>query len=156
MTVLGLSTNTRLLGLAIIQNGHLSEYKVLLHKQPWSPAKVTQIIASLEPCVRRYSIKKVVLSIPHAHHTTKEWKYLAAKMEKYFSAKQIHFEKRSCQALYSLCSEGQKTKKTLMFSLAARFPELSGFYYKEMRNRNRYYTKLFEAVGMALLEKKDR
>ena len=38
-----------------------------------------------------------------------------------------------------------------MRGLVAKFPELRMFYEREMRNKNKYYVKLFEAVGMAAL-----
>jgi hypothetical protein len=38
-----------------------------------------------------------------------------------------------------------------MNSLATKFPELHMFYEREMRNRNKYYVRLFEAVRFAAL-----
>src|SRR5579864_7447840 len=46
MTILSLSTNTRLVGMAIISGGELEEHKTRLFTSPWSPAKATQIIVS--------------------------------------------------------------------------------------------------------------
>src|SRR5438105_3189487 len=92
MVTLGISTNTRLLGLAIIYRDNLIDYKIHLHKSSWSPSKANKIITSLEPCVRRYSIRNVILSIPYEHHATKESKYLISIIKKYFEEKSIPFK----------------------------------------------------------------
>lgn len=151
MATLGISTNTRLLGLAIINQGCLVDYSIHLHKSSWSPSKADRIITSLEPCVGRYCIKNVVLSIPHVHHQTKEFKDLICHIKKHFKAKDLPVYSEPSETLYSFCPpEQKKTKKAMMKSLAKRFPELGYCYLKELRNKKKYYIKLFEAVAVAV------
>lgn len=152
MAVMGISTNTRLLGLAIIERNGLVEYSVRLHKSSWSPSKANLITASLEPCVRQYSIKRVILSIPPRHHQTKAFTALRTCLEQYFKQKDIPVVTESADSIYGVCTTGAlRTKKEIMRTLSLQFPELHGFYQKELRNKNRYYVKLFEAVGVAVL-----
>jgi hypothetical protein len=111
------------------------------------------IVTSLEPCVRQYCIKRVVLSIPYAHHQTKGFKLLISRIRASFEAKNIPVYTEPPEALHSFCQTGQKkTKKALMESLAHTFPELWYCYHKELRNKKRYYIKLFEAVAVATLQ----
>jgi hypothetical protein len=155
MATMGISTNTRLLGMAIINNGELVAYRIQLHKSSWSPTKATQIITSLEACAQQYSITQVILSIPPTHCQTTEFAYLLARMKAFFETKRIPFATQSSQALHKFCKENsRKTKKRVMRALAERFPELQMYYHKELRNKNKYYVKLFEAVGMAALHEK--
>ncbi len=152
MMTLGISTNTRLVGVAIIDNGELLDYFVRLHKSSWSPSKATQIITSLEPCVRQYCIKQVILSMPPAHCQTREFNELISRIKEFFAGKDIPVISESSQMLQIFCNEhGRKTKKKIMRAIAEKFPELKMFYDREMRNKNKYYIKLFEAVGMAAL-----
>ncbi len=152
MAVLGLSTNTRLLGLAIIKRGVLAEYGIRLFKTSWSPSKATRIITSLEPCVREHCIKKVVLSIPHGYHQTDGFKALHLRLCRYFERKGIPVICVSPEHVLSLCLDGDKKgKKALMKSLCDKFPELLYCHRKELRNKNKYYIKLFEAVAAATL-----
>jgi hypothetical protein len=152
MVTLGISTNTRLLGLAIIEQNSLVDYSIHLHKQSWSAAKAKMIISSLEPCVRRYSIKRVVLSIPYAHHQTEAFRHLIYAIREYFEAKQIRVSAETPEAFDSLYPPGQKkTKKALMHALTLRYPQLTLCYQKELRNKKKYYSKLFEAVAVASL-----
>jgi hypothetical protein len=152
MVTLGISTNTRLLGLAIITQNSLVDYSIHLHKQSWNAAKAKMIISSLEPCVRRYSIKRVVLSIPYAHHQTEAFRHLIYAIREYFEAKEIPVYAETPEAFDSLYPPGQKkTKKALMHALTLRYPQLTLCYQKELRNKKKYYSKLFEAVAVASL-----
>ena len=155
MATLGISTNTRLLGLAIINNDELCMYKMYLHKSSWSPSKANLIISSLEPCVRQYSIKEVVLSIPPNHHQTSAFTELRHALYAYFVGRKITITEISVTALYALCTPNAvHSKKEVMKALTALFPQLTLYYKKELRNKNRYYVKLFEAVGVAVLSRK--
>lgn len=152
MATLGISTNTRLLGLAIINQSGLVEYSIRLHKSPWSPSKANKIITSLEPCVAQYCIKRVVLSIPYAHHQTDAFKDLIKAIRKAFNAKKIPVYTKEAEALHTLCPPEQtKTKKALMRFLTMQYPQLTYCYQKEIRNKSKYYIKLFEAVAAASL-----
>lgn len=152
MATLGISTNTRLLGLAIIKQGSLADYSIHLHKSSWSASKANKIVTSLEPCMRQYCIKSVVLSIPHVYHQTKEFQELIFRIREYFKAKNIPVCAETPEALYEFCPPGQKkTKKALMNALCLQFPQLVHSFKKEMRNKNKYYYKVFEAVAVAAI-----
>lgn len=156
MAILGVSTNTRLLGLAVIQQERLIDYSIHLHKSPWSTRKADKILAHLEPCVRRYSITRVVLSIPHAYHQTKAFRFLVACFRRYCAGKHLPLVTQPAAALPTLCQAQQaKTRKALMHTLCLRYPELRYYYLKELRNRRSYYHKLFDAIGVALLTNED-
>lgn len=156
MAILGISTNTRLLGTAIIEKGVLAEYSIRLFKTSWSPAKATRIITSLEPCVRQYSIKTAVLSIPPLYHRTEAFNVLLLRLSKYFERKQIPVVFVSPEQLLSLCATHEKQrKKTLMDTLCKRYPELVYCQKKEVCNKSKYYIKLFEAVAAATLHQEE-
>jgi len=156
MSTLGISTNTRLLGLAIINSENsLVDYSIHLFKSSWSPSKANMIVTSLEPCVRQYCIKRVVLSIPHAHHQTREFKHLISCFRKFFEAEKIPVYSKKPHMLDTLyLPEQKKSKKALMQALTLMYPQLTLCYHKEMRNKKRYYIKLFEAVAVAALHER--
>lgn len=152
MAVLGISTNTRLLGLAIIEEGRLLDYSIRLDKSPWSPAKVTRIITSLEPCVRQYSIKKVVLSMPYTYHQTDAFKTVLDSLKQYCKQNHITFFTETQDALFAICDQPEKkSKKDVMYTLTCLFPQLAYCFQKELKNKKKYFTKLFEAVAVAML-----
>lgn len=155
MAILGISTNTRLLGLAIIDKGKLVHSAMHLYKGPWSLTKANRIVTSLKPCVRQYCIKRVVLSIPLPHYQTVAFQKLLKVLTRYFERVQIPVLSTKSEALYNLIpSTETKSKKAFMQSIVAYYPELTTCYNKEVRNKKRYYIKLFEAIGVLLLEEK--
>jgi hypothetical protein len=153
--ILGISTNTRLVGRAIIREGRLAEYAIRLFKSPWSPAKVAKIIASLKPCVSRYSIKKVVLSMPPEQHQTKALKLLHKRIRTYFTKKGIPVVESPSETLEAFVPEEEKkVKQTLMKELTSHFPELDYYRQKELRNKHKYYIKMFEAIAVAAVHER--
>lgn len=150
--ILGLSVNTRMLGLAILIGGRLEDYHIQLRKQPWTPLKREQIVASLHPWCTRYTITNIALSIPYETQTSQETKELLQAITKAFKEKRMRVSLYDPPALYELCQKASKTpKKAIMRFLAEQYPELHRLFEKEQRNRNKYYVKLFEAVGVARL-----
>src|ERR1019366_978172 len=153
--ILGLSVNTRMLGLAVISGNRLVDYHIQLRKEAWTPRKGELILASLQPWFERYSIKNVALSIPYEKQTSSQTKELLASLKRYFSEKKIHLSSYPSKTLYSICQEAEtKTKKEMMRKLTEAYPELLLAYTREMRNKNKYYVKLFEAVGVAMIHSK--
>jgi hypothetical protein len=152
MATLGISTNTRLLGLAIIHQGCLLDYSIRLDKSPWSPSKATRIITSLEPCVRQYCIKKVVLSMPYHYHQTDAFKMVYKALKQYCTDQQISLQTLPAESFYSIRKQKDKrSKKAVMYAIVQQFPQLTYCFQKEMRNKKKYYTKLFEAVAAATI-----
>jgi len=90
--------------------------------------------------------------MPYVYHQTKEFKYLISQIREYFETKKIPVYTEMPEALYKLCPpEQKKGKKALMQALTLMYPQLSFCQYKELRNKNKYYMKLFEAVAAATL-----
>ena len=148
--ILGLSVNTRMLGLAVISGNRLVDYHIQLRKEAWTPHKGELIRASLDPWCERYIISNVALSIPYEKQTSSQTKELLESLKSHFSEKKIHLTSYPAKVLSTLCQEA-KTKKEIMRVLAGLYPELSFQYRKEMGNKNKYYVKLFEAVGVATI-----
>ncbi len=157
MATLGISTNTRLLGYAIINQDRLEDYSIRLFKSPWSPSKATQIITSLEPCVRRYSITKVVLSIPREHHQTKAFRDLRIQLKQHFESYGIAFHTKHIRTVVPHApKDKRKSKRALLDFIVQKYPELQYCYLRELRNKKRYYIKVFEAVAVASLAAQDQ
>lgn len=150
MVILGISTNTRLTSYAIISPTELIKYVTHLHKVSWTSAKTDQIIASLEPCVRQYCITTALLSIPYEHYQTASYKVLKTALSRFFSRHRIPFKVVTPPELAAWAQHPtEQGKKALMEVVVARYPELRICQQKELRNRSKYYYKLFEAVAVA-------
>ena len=86
------------------------------------------------------------------YNRPQEIKELLESLTRFFNEKKITVYSYPPPTLYLFCGEGKaKTKKEVMRVLAVQYPELTFYYHKEKRNKNKYYIKLFEAVAVATL-----
>lgn len=151
-TILGLSFNTRNLGLAVIKLDQIVDYRSRLHKEKWTLQKKEMILTSLVTCIKDYAIQKVALSIPYPRHQTAEFMELmnsiiaTAQMR---NIKVITYVPKDLQLL--VFNSKKKGLKIIMKQLVTLYPELVPYYEKEMGNKVKYYYKMFEAIGVATL-----
>lgn len=157
MAVLGISTNTRLVSVAVISEGRLAAYWTHLYKSSWSPQKRAMIIAGFEPCVRQYCITRVFLSIPSRSHQSPALKSLVRHLKQFFRGLGVLVKVVTPDAFASFCPRDRRLcKRGMMRQVVHRFPELRGLYLKELRNRHRYHFRVFHAVAAAMLEDRER
>ncbi len=151
-TILGLSLNTRNLGLAVVKLNHLVEYSSKLHKEKWTSQKRELILTSLGSCMEDYTIEKMALSIPHKRHQTAEFMELMRAIIAMAQMRNIEVITYTPKDLFlSIPDTKRKTKSSFMKQLVFLYPELQPYYEKEMQNKNKYYYKMFEAIGVATL-----
>lgn len=151
MVVLGISASSRVAGIAVLQNSILLDFSVRLFKESWSDTKAERIVASLTSYGTDHCITNVALTIPHVYYQHKETEVLIAQIRSHYRKKKINVSTYHPEAFHALCPEAKATKKALMRFMAEQYPELAFPYRKELRNKRRYYHKLFEAVGAATL-----
>ena len=155
--VLGLSLNTRMVGLAIISGKLLLDYQISLKKGSWSSIKREKIIASLQTWCTSYTIINIALAIPHEKQSNSQISELLESIKSYFTEKKISIKTYGPRTLHEFCEDGdKKTKKGGMKGIVELYPELIHCYNKEMRNKNKYYIKLFEAVAVATVHQKKK
>lgn len=151
-TILGLSFSTRSQGMAVVKLNLLIGYSLKLYKKKWDSQKRDSILTSLATCVSDYNIRTIALSIPHAYHQTTEFRELYDAICVYATSLHITVVEYTPKDIITLCYAHQKkTKKNLMEYLALVYPELYQRYIKECTNKNKYYVKMFEAIGAATL-----
>ena len=151
-TILGLSFNTRNQGLAVVKLDQLVDYSTKFHKEIWTPQKREMILTSLGSCAEGYNIQKITLSIPHPRHQTKEFTELMTAIIALAQMRHIEVITYTPKdLLLFIPGSKKKNSKTFMKQMVLLFPELVPYYERELRNKNKYYFKMFEAVGVATL-----
>lgn len=151
MIVLGISTNSRLLGIAILKETTLLDFNVHYYKESWSNTKPYRVLGCLNQYHKRYTIKSIAIAIPYEYYQTRETKALIKIITKHYSKKKILVTSYQPEAFHYLHQETKKKKKAMMERLTGYYPELHLIHKKELRNKRRYYFKLFEAVAVARL-----
>jgi len=156
-TILGLSFSTRMLGLAVFQSNSLNDYSLKLHKGMWTAQKRDMVLASLASCFVHYTISDIALSIPDVHQQTKGFKELQHAIECFANVHGIPVTSYPAKELYQrFGSPVKRTRHALMKRLVLLFSELSIYYERELKNRNKYYIKLFEAIAAAAFHSQEK
>jgi RNase H-fold protein (predicted Holliday junction resolvase) len=152
--ILGISLNTRIIGMAILQKATLVEYHIKLFKEGWSTQKLEQLLTCIHKYANDYAIEHIACVTPLSHHQTPQTKQVIEKLKDTCEEKRLPLYFYSAEELCKLGEVSRAKKKALMQALCLLYPELTLAGKKELRNRKRYYAKLFEAVGVATLHEK--
>ena len=151
-TILGVSFSSRMLGLAVVQSDILIDYSIKLFKESWSPAKMDRILSSLTSAIDNYNITDMVLSIPPLNYQVGPFQELWIEIAALGHTKSLNIKMYRQSDLQALCRcDERMTRRSLMEAIMAWYPELQTFYKREVRNKNKYYHKMFEAIAVAKL-----
>ncbi len=151
MTVLGISTSSRVLGLAVLKGEDLHDYRIRQFQERWSPVKIVRLLSSIQSFLQQYSITSVALAIPYEYRTSKESTALLSKITSYCKKKNLTLTTYRVSPFYEVCKTPKGKKKAVMRQMTLQYPELKVLYRKELRNSRPYYCKVFEAVAVAKL-----
>jgi RNase H-fold protein (predicted Holliday junction resolvase) len=150
--ILGVSFSTRMIGLAVLDSTILKEYSIKLFKEAWTPAKMETLLTSLTFAIDNYNITDIVLSIPPLNFKGEPFCELWHAIILMAHKRKLSIATYTHDQLQAICgSDERMTRNSLMQSLAILYPELAVYRRREMVSKNKYYFKMFEAVGAATL-----
>ena len=149
--ILGISLGTRLMGLAVVYDGELIDFRVRAFFSAWNNEKRSEMLKTIEQAVKQYGIKKIVVKTPKpshcSHSITDLTNDIIALGEKY------NIRVMVCTISMILRNQKEqdlKNKKSLIQSIVRRYPhhkQLAHLYAKERTKEVPYYVKLFEAIA---------
>lgn len=151
-TILGISLGTRYVGIAVLQNKVLIDWKVKAFLSKWSEKKYAHIITSLEQHLTNYELTAVALKLPHPSRSSKNLNRLIDALKRIAKKKDVEIFEYSLVDLKEYYSEnGDLDKQELMACVAKSKPELQSVYYLQKRNKQGYYNKVFEATALSVM-----
>ncbi len=146
-TILGISLGTRSIGVAVLKDGVLLDWKIQCFKHPWNKRKCMLITGTIAKQLVHYEPQFLGLKIPTQAHPSRNISMLLRAIENACELRGIAVQHCSLANLKSWV--GCASKSMLMLGLLNRYPELTECYRKELRQKSGYYSKVFEAVGAA-------
>lgn len=149
--VLGISLGTRTLGVAVLQGKELVEWRTLIFKGKWSEQKCTAIVNRLRKIIQSNKITRIALKLPPSTHHSSGMKMLLESIAAHTRAYSIGLYTFTIADIKNHHGSTITNKEALQQQVFSMYPELASEYHKERGNRNKYYSKLFEAIGAALL-----
>lgn len=155
-TILGISPGTRYVGVAMLRNGDLYDWKVKTYKGSWSEDKLSKAIEYIEGLIITHVIHHIACKIPHTSRSSFGLNALIEKIKKIAKEYKIELHIYSVNDLKSFFKKDISNKSQLANHLAVKHPELSLELDKEQRSNHSYYSKMFEAIAAGMHCHKER
>lgn len=147
IVVLGISLGTRRLGISVMQDGELLDWRMTVFKGKWSEVKLGKILGYLRRCINKHSIKVIVLKVPCLIESSPGLQTLITELKEKFTSKDTTVVQYNVTDLKRFCFPNQRcSKKALVEYISQKFPEVQSISAKEKHNLNPYYIPLFEAI----------
>ena len=151
--ILGISLGTRLLGMAVVYDGELSDFRVRTFYGAWNNDKRTEMIETIQQAVTRYGITKIVVKTPKPFHCSQSITELTNDILQLAEKLKIRVIVCTISMLIRHNKDNSiDTKQSLIQSIIRKYPlhrQLADLYAKERKNHTPYYVKLFEAIACA-------
>lgn len=148
-SVIGVSLGTRLAGIAIIKNRELITYGVKVFKGAWSKRKQNEILMIFDKLYDHYDVKCIGIKLVSPLHSSNAVDALincVVERAKQRGVKVMAF------ALHEIKkSHGLSKRQSLNEYVAGKYPELRREYEVEQNSFNKYYTRMFEAIAIAVI-----
>ncbi len=153
--ILGVSPGTRTMGLAVIRDGELIEWRVKTFKGNWSKGKLDYILGVIWKMCDYFSITTIAIkkvdplrsSVPLDTLT----KHIIAHAEK----NGMPIASYSLPELSAVSDKKVRNKHSAVAEYALdAYPAVRREYLKEKNNERKYYSKMFEAVLCAHMSRR--
>ncbi|MBB5397194.1 hypothetical protein [Mucilaginibacter sp. AK015] len=152
MVILGISLGTRTSGIAILDSGKLIAWNTLSFRHRWSEKKAHKIVSRYDLYLRNHRVTAVVLKIPPLTHHTEALLTLLKKLQELFTYHGCMVEYKTKAEVKAAIPEVRNTRQLIEYTTDlyhCLIPE----QVHELRSKNKYHHKMFEAVLVAHLHK---
>lgn len=149
-TILGISPGTRYLGIAILTNGELRDFKVKTYKGTWSVEKLNTAMAYIEKLIITHVISHVACKVPHQSRTSIGVDAIIERLKAIAFEYKIQFEIYSIDDLKNQFKMHFPNRCILAEHVTRKFPELTDIFLRERKNKHKYHMRMFEALAAGL------
>jgi RNase H-fold protein (predicted Holliday junction resolvase) len=147
--ILGINPGTKYIGIAIFQGPELRLWGVKVIKGKWSKEKAEKFKEIISTYIDRYGLTILAIKKIHPSRGSTNLEKLISEIKKLCLRKRVKIFSYSLQELEAHFSTERKiNKKALAEKMAQDYPVLFYELKKEQKNKNAYFTRLFEAVAL--------
>ncbi len=151
--ILGISPGTRTMGLSVIHNGELIEWRVKTFKGPWSKEKLAHIFRVIENMRAYFGISVVAIKKVDPLKCSPQLLRLTDHIMVKAKKKGVRTAMYSIHDLYVITGKKERhLHNAIAEYVLGIYPGVRGEYMKERNNRREYYAKMFEAVLCAHMQ----
>ncbi|MEN9582303.1 MAG: hypothetical protein RL641_257 [Candidatus Parcubacteria bacterium] len=140
------------MGIAIWKGNHLAEWQIKAFKGVWSERKLRDILYAIKELIESYKITLVAIKIPNQFHNSESLDKLIIELQSLARRLKVKVKILNLTELKKICSDDPTlTKADLIRTIADQNDILRHLYNREIKNKNPYYTKMFEAIAIVIL-----
>lgn len=150
---LGISLGTRFLGMAVIYDGELTDYRVRTFYEPWSKDKKEAILETIRKTALKYGVTGIYVKTPGIGHYSPSIEALIRDLRGLSEAWDIRLATLGIIELKEQYRVNAKNnKEALVNQICQKYPEhrrLAALCKKKTVYRSLNYIKMFEAIVCA-------
>ncbi len=149
--IIGISLGTRLLGIAIVYDGTLYDFRVRTFYGSWNETKRSKIIAAIRKAIEQYAITALVIKIPRPKHRSLRIQELQDDIRQLSEQLGIKLTICTINCLRDRYNGNTRpNKRVLVESIISKYPQhrqLAKLNVREHNSRRAYHIKIFEAIA---------
>jgi len=152
-TTLGVSLGTRFMGMAVVYDGELSDFRVRTFYKAWTADKQSEMIGVIQKAIVRYGITKIVVKSPKPSHCSQNIQALMHDIRQLSEQSGITLSSCTITSLKQrYMSNDRGNKQALVQAIVKKYPhhkQLAALSAKKHIHRTLNYVKMFEAIACA-------
>jgi hypothetical protein len=154
-TILGLSPGTRYVGIAMLHNGELHQWKIKSYKGIYDPTKVDRTLSYIESLIVLQVINSIACKVPHPKRTSAILDGIIQRIKALAEEYKIDCRIYTIDDLKSFFKMRFSNKYLLAENVARKFPQLNAMLIRERKNKHKYHIRTFEAIAAGLCYHRD-
>ena len=153
--ILGISLGTRFMGMAVMYDGELTEFRTRTFYNRWTEGKRKEMIAVLQKTVDRYGITKIAIKLPKPFHCSQNIQWLMHDIRRLSEQQGIQVATCTITELKQRYTSNERgNKQALVQAIINGHPErkqLAAIAARKQAHRKLNCIKIFEAIACAEL-----
>jgi len=149
--ILGINPGSRSLGLAVLKYGVLADCRVKGFKEKWSTSKLDKLMIALTRFIQKHKITALALKKTHHSRSSKALESVVLSIERYAKRNKLMVCSYSIDEIKEYIGNEQNLSiLQLSGQITLSKNEVLSEFNVHVRNRNKYYLTMFEAVVLSL------
>jgi Holliday junction resolvasome RuvABC endonuclease subunit len=152
ITILAINPGAKYLGIAIFKGNDLRDWAIKVVGGKWSQKKMIKIQALFSELILRYRPDVLAMKKLNPSRSSTNLDVLISEMRSIARKKKISVHEYCIEELKRFYSPDKRiSKRQLAALIASEYPALVYELDREITNKNKYYERVFEAVGLGEL-----
>jgi len=152
LTILGINPGSKYLGIAVFEGADLQYWGIKVLKGKWCKGKTEKAKKILSDIINRYEVNVLAIKKLHPSRSSKHLNRFVTSLKDFSRKHCVKVHEYFLNDIKSSLFLGSKTNKKQMAELiVAQYPFLDHPFKKEKRNRNPYFTRMFEAIALGFV-----